>query len=104
RAILLSPSASIDPDHLPKEIVEAETPVVSGQSLPEIEKGARDSAARIIIYRTLERNNWSVKESARLLGVPEKTLYDKCSRLGIKLRGSRSSTDSANGDLNSENS
>ncbi|MBM4162793.1 MAG: sigma-54-dependent Fis family transcriptional regulator, partial [Ignavibacteria bacterium] len=47
RAILLSPSASIDPDHLPKEIVEAETPVVSGQSLPEIEKGARDSAARI---------------------------------------------------------
>jgi len=77
RAILLSPTATIDPDHLPKEIVEAETPVVSGQSLPEIEKGARESAARIAIYRTLERTNWSVKESARMLGIPEKTLYDK---------------------------
>ncbi len=104
RAILLSPTATIDPDHLPKEIVEAETPVVSGQSLPEIEKGARESAARIAIYRTLERTNWSVKESARMLGIPEKTLYDKCSRLGIKLRGSRSSTDSGGGDVNPENS
>jgi DNA-binding NtrC family response regulator len=38
--------------------------------------------------RTLERTSWNIKESALLLRVPEKTLYDKCSRLGIKLRGS----------------
>ncbi|MBI3580002.1 MAG: hypothetical protein HY089_11405, partial [Ignavibacteriales bacterium] len=29
--------------------------------------------------------NWNIKESAKLLGIPEKTLYDKCSRLDIKL-------------------
>ncbi|HTY37154.1 MAG TPA: sigma-54 dependent transcriptional regulator [Bacteroidota bacterium] len=86
RAILLSPSASIDPEHLPKEMVEGGASIVEGQSLPDIEREARDSAARLVIMRTLERTNWNVKESAILLGVPEKTLYDKCSKLGIKLR------------------
>jgi transcriptional regulator of acetoin/glycerol metabolism len=39
----------------------------------------------------LERAGWNIKEGAKLLGVPDKTLYDKCSRLGIKLRGMQSS-------------
>jgi len=90
RAILLSPSASIEPEHLPKEMVQGTMPVVEGQSLSEIERGARDAAARAVIFRMLERTGWNIKESALLLGVPEKTLYDKCSRLGIKLRGSQS--------------
>lgn len=89
RAILISPSASIEPEHLPREIVETSVPIVDGQTLPEIERDARDSSARIAIYRVLERTGWNIKESAKLLGVPEKTLYDKCSRLGIKLRGSQ---------------
>ncbi|MEK6757154.1 MAG: sigma-54 dependent transcriptional regulator [Bacteroidota bacterium] len=104
RAILLSPTASIEPEHLPREIVEASTPVVTGQSLPEIEKEAKDSAARIAIYRTLELTKWSVKESARLLGIPEKTLYDKCSRLGIKLKGSQTAKGSAENSVKSGNS
>ena len=91
RAILLSPSASIEPEHLPKEMVHGAVPIVEGQSLPEIEREARDSAARTVIMRTLERTGWNIKESAMHLGVPEKTLYDKCSRLGIKLRGSMAS-------------
>jgi DNA-binding NtrC family response regulator len=90
RAILISPTGSIEPEHLPKEIFESTSPVVIGQSLPDIEREARDSAARVAIYRALEQTNWSVKESAKLLGVPEKTLYDKCSRLGLKLKGARS--------------
>ncbi|MGA3245206.1 MAG: sigma-54 dependent transcriptional regulator [Bacteroidota bacterium] len=88
RAILLSSSASIEPEHLPKEMVHGGVSIVEGQSLPDIERDARDSAARAVIMRTLERTSWNIKESALLLRVPEKTLYDKCSRLGIKLRGS----------------
>ncbi len=87
RAILISPSASIEPEHLPREMVHGNLRIVEGLSLPDIEREARDSAARAVIFRTLERTGWSIKESAALLGVPEKTLYDKCSRLGIKLRG-----------------
>lgn len=87
RAILLSPGASIEPEHLPKEMVDSSIPVVDGEALPVIEREARDTAARVAIYRTLERTGWNIRESAKLLGVPEKTLYDKCSRLGIKLRG-----------------
>ncbi len=90
RAILLSSSTSIEPEQLPKEMVHGAVPIVEGQSLPDIEREARDAAARAVIMRTLERTGWSIKESALLLGVPEKTLYDKCSRLGIKLRGSMS--------------
>ncbi len=88
RAILLSSSASIEPEHLPKEMVHGGVSIVEGQSLPDIEREARDFAARSVIMRTLERTSWNIKESAQLLSVPEKTLYDKCSRLGIKLRGS----------------
>ena len=87
RAILLSPGTSIEPDHLPKEMVDSTIPVVEGESLPVIEREARDTAARVAIYRALERTSWNIKESAKLLGVPEKTLYDKCSRLGVRLRG-----------------
>jgi DNA-binding NtrC family response regulator len=104
RGILISPSASIEPDHLPREIVEANAPIVMGQPLPAIEKEAKESAARIAIYRTLEQTNWSVRESARLLGVPEKTLYDKCSRLGIKLKGPQAGGVSGENEVNSENS
>ncbi len=90
RAILISPSASIEPEHLPREIVDTSAPIVEGQNLPDIEREARDSAARAAIYRALERVEWNIKEAARLLGVPDKTLYDKCSRLGIRLRGQQS--------------
>ena len=95
RAILISPSASIEPEHLPKEMVHGGVPIVEGQSLPDIEREARDVAARAVIMRTLERTGWNIKESALLLGVPEKTLYDKCSRLGVKLRGWASSKQQA---------
>jgi len=91
RAILISPSASIEPEHLPREIADTSIPIIEGQTLPDIEREARDSAARVAIYRTLERVGWNIKEGATLLGVPDKTLYDKCSRLGIKLKGMQSS-------------
>jgi DNA-binding NtrC family response regulator len=89
RAILLAPGSSIEPEHLPKEMVDSSVPVTEGVSLPVIEREARDTAARVAIYRALERTNWNIKESSALLGVPEKTLYDKCSKLGIRLRGAK---------------
>ncbi|MBI3787349.1 MAG: sigma-54-dependent Fis family transcriptional regulator [Ignavibacteriales bacterium] len=85
RAMLLSAGETIQLEHLPKEIGGGDSSMSSGSSLPEIEKNARDSAARLAIYRYLEQTNWNIKESAKLLGIPEKTLYDKCSRLDIKL-------------------
>ncbi|MBI3586452.1 MAG: sigma-54-dependent Fis family transcriptional regulator [Ignavibacteriales bacterium] len=91
RALLLSAGGVITLEHLPKEIGGGESVVSSGLSLPEVEKNARDSAARLVIYRYLEQTNWNIKESAKLLGIPEKTLYDKCSRLGIKLQKKNSS-------------
>jgi DNA-binding NtrC family response regulator len=86
RAMLLSTGDTIHPDQLPKEIVEERKAVHSPQPLHELEKEARDSAARIAIFHALDKTGWSIKESATLLGIPEKTLYDKCSRLGIKLK------------------
>jgi len=91
RAILISPSALIEPDHLPKEMVSASIPLAEGQSLSDIERVARDTAARLAVHRALEKTGWNIKESATILGIPEKTLYDKCSRLGIKLRSSKAS-------------
>jgi DNA-binding NtrC family response regulator len=91
RAILISPSASIEPDHLPKEMVSTSIPLIEGQSLSDIEREARDTAARAAVHRALEKAGWNIKESARILGIPEKTLYDKCSRLGIKLRNPKAS-------------
>lgn len=92
RAMLLAPGDSIEPEHLPKEMVDSGLPVIDGVSLPVIEREARESAARVAIYRTLERAGWNVREGAKMLGIPEKTLYDKCSRLGIKLKGQSSKT------------
>ena len=86
RAILLSPTSVIEPQHLPKEIAENSILSSGSMSLPEMEKEAKNRAGRVAIYKALEQANLNVREAAKLLGVPEKTLYDKCSKLGIKLR------------------
>lgn len=86
RAILLSPTNIVEPEHLPKEIAENKIPTTEGMSLPDLEREAKERAARVAIYRALEQTNWNIREAAKTLGVPEKTLYDKCSKLGIKLR------------------
>lgn len=86
RAMLLSSGDALKPEYLPKEIVEEKIDRALTQPLPELEKEARDAAARIAIYHALEKTEWNIKESARILGIPEKTLYDKCSRLGIKVK------------------
>jgi DNA-binding NtrC family response regulator len=86
RAILLSPLNVIEPQHLPKEIAENRITMPDGASLPLLEKEAKDRAARVAINKALEKSSWSVREAARLLGIPEKTLYDKCSKLGIRLK------------------
>ncbi|HXG37322.1 MAG TPA: sigma-54 dependent transcriptional regulator [Bacteroidota bacterium] len=86
RAILFCSSTKIEPHDLPKEITEGKVSPLANMPLPAIEKQARDSAARLAILNALEQTGWNVKRSAQILSVPEKTLYDKCSNLGIKLR------------------
>lgn len=85
RAILLCSERTILVEHLPREMDEGKQPPLSTASLLAIEKRAKENAARSVILKTLERTQWNVKESAQLLGIPAKTLYDRCSRLGIKL-------------------
>jgi DNA-binding NtrC family response regulator len=88
RAVLLSTGQTIEPEHLPKELVEGTIPVnLASRSLRELERKARENAARAAISKVLESTGWSVKESAKILEIPEKTLYDRCRKLGIKLAG-----------------
>ena len=86
RAILFCSGSRIEPRDLPKEITEGKAGPHLHMPLPVIEKQARDSAARLAILSALEQTGWNVKKSAQILSIPEKTLYDKCSNLGIKLR------------------
>ncbi|HWP82416.1 MAG TPA: sigma-54 dependent transcriptional regulator [Bacteroidota bacterium] len=86
RAVLLSTGQTVEPEHLPKELVEGTASVpVEKRSLRDLEREARENAARTAIYRVLESTDWNVKESAKILEIPEKTLYDRCRKLGIKL-------------------
>ncbi len=86
RAILFCSGSRIEHHDLPKEITEGMSGPHTNMPLPLIEKQARDSAARLAILSALEQTGWNVKKSAQILSIPEKTLYDKCSNLGIKLR------------------
>lgn len=85
RAILLCSGGVIEAEHLPKEIVEGARQTTKKLSLSAIEKRAKENAARSLILKSLEEGGWNIKKTARVLGIPQKTLYDKCARLGIKL-------------------
>jgi DNA-binding NtrC family response regulator len=86
RAILFCSSQKIEPTDLPTEFVEGKESVGKNVPLQVLEKNAKDSAARLAILSALEQTGWNVKKSAQILSIPEKTLYDKCSNLGIKLK------------------
>ncbi|MCI0708016.1 MAG: sigma-54 dependent transcriptional regulator [Ignavibacteriae bacterium] len=86
RAILFCSSQKIEASDLPKEITEGKVTTAENIPLPLIEKQAKESAARLAILNALEQTGWNVKKSAQILSIPEKTLYDKCSNLGIKLK------------------
>ncbi|HLF20691.1 MAG TPA: sigma-54 dependent transcriptional regulator [Bacteroidota bacterium] len=86
RAILFCSTQKIEPTDLPAEILEGKKAIGQNVPLPTLEKNAKDSAARLAILSALEQTGWNVKKSAQFLSIPEKTLYDKCSNLGIKLK------------------
>jgi DNA-binding NtrC family response regulator len=90
RAILLCTRGTIQPEHLPLDFTQGRASVEAGRPLREIEREARDQAARRAIARALEETGWVVREAAEILQIPEKTLYDRCSKLGIRLSGSHS--------------
>ena len=92
RAILLSTDNVLEVQQLPKEIAENKILTTQSLSLPELEKEAKERASRVAIHKALERTSWNIKDAAQILGIPEKTLYDKCSRLGINIRGKNQAT------------
>ncbi|MFH0991272.1 MAG: sigma-54 dependent transcriptional regulator [bacterium] len=90
RAILLAGGRPLEPEHLPKELLEQRITFTGEKSLSQIEKEAKEAASRMAIFTCLEKTDWNIRESAQILGIPEKTLYDKCSKLGIKLSKKKS--------------
>lgn len=92
RAILLSSNNVLEVQQLPKEIAENKILTTQSLSLPELEKEAKERASRVAIYKALERTSWNIRDAAQILGIPEKTLYDKCSRLGINIRNKNQAT------------
>ncbi|MEK7670207.1 MAG: sigma-54 dependent transcriptional regulator, partial [Bacteroidota bacterium] len=92
RAILLSADNVLEVQQLPKEIAENKILTTQSLSLPELEKQAKERASRVAIHKALERTSWNIKDAAQILGIPEKTLYDKCSRLGINIRSKNQAT------------
>ena len=51
-------------------------PVEENKTLEEVE--------RDLILRTLERNNWSKRKSAQILGISERTLYRKINEYNLQ--------------------
>ncbi len=85
RSILLCSRGSIEPEHLPLEVSHGMIAYGQHRPLAEVEKEAKENASRRAINRALEDTLWVVRDAAKLLQIPEKTLYDKCHKLGIKL-------------------
>jgi transcriptional regulator of acetoin/glycerol metabolism len=56
--------------------VETNVPVSSTLSLEEVEKSH--------ILRMLEKNNWNISNTAKMLGIDRVTIYKKLQKYGIK--------------------
>jgi transcriptional regulator of acetoin/glycerol metabolism len=46
-------------------------------------------AERVLIFATLAKTNWQIKQAAAMLGIDRGTLYDKMRRYGIERGDSR---------------
>lgn len=75
RAVVVCNGHRIEPAHLPILCAPAPSPSTS-ESLKEVEKAH--------IIRILEKTNWNITKSARILEVDRSTLYSKINRYGIQ--------------------
>ncbi len=75
RAIVIAQGPEVKIDHLPFCNVEA-IPTEDPQSLQEVE--------RLHIEKMLQRNDWNIAKTARLLNIDRSTLHKKIKKLGLE--------------------
>jgi transcriptional regulator with PAS, ATPase and Fis domain len=75
RAIVIDQGPEVKADHLPFCNVEA-IPTEEPQSLQEVE--------RLHIEKMLQRNDWNIAKTARLLNIDRSTLHKKIKKLGLE--------------------
>ncbi|HYL61510.1 MAG TPA: sigma-54 dependent transcriptional regulator [Candidatus Methylomirabilis sp.] len=80
RAVLFSPSDTLEPEHFPENVRAAATGAVSAtaglRSLEEVE--------REVIGATLEATRFKISRAAEILGISRKTLLEKRKKYGLK--------------------
>src|SRR5215831_12794516 len=81
RLVIMCPSPSIEPHHLPPELFRgaAKSPLRPYESLQE----ARSAYEREFVLRKLEENRWNMTKAAEALGLERSHLYRKMRSLGI---------------------
>ena len=93
RAVLMCDSgASILPQHLPAEIIEAVVPANDNAFRPAVDYDLRDAVAQFeagFIERKLQALNWNQTKAAKELNISRRTLIDKMQRLKIQRPGER---------------
>ena len=91
RAVLMCESgASILPEHLPEEIVEALVPETDKSFWNKVNGSLRDTVAQFeaeFIERKLEALNWNQTRAAQELNISRRTLIDKMQRHRIQRPG-----------------
>jgi DNA-binding NtrC family response regulator len=101
RAVALSASGgTIEPDHLSPDLAAGPATRAAAASFEESGRGVHppgnlaetvERVEREVIVATLERTNWNISETARVLGLTRRGLYLKMRRLGIEDDGPASS-------------
>jgi two-component system nitrogen regulation response regulator NtrX len=80
RLVIISPGATIEPQHLPPELFRGRrTPQPPNTTLQE----ARTDYEREFVLRKLEESQWNMTRAAAALGIERSHLYRKMKSLGI---------------------
>jgi DNA-binding NtrC family response regulator len=82
RAVLLSPRSMIVPEHLPKRFQQKGAP--NNKIVFDVGTSL-DDAEKTLIIRTLKDRKGNKTETARILGISRRSLYNKIQQLNIKV-------------------
>jgi DNA-binding NtrC family response regulator len=98
RALILSQSELITPEHLVIDLVAADTPPPSTRSGVKVTCGGEfslEAAEREFILRALQETGWQRTRAAALLGITRATLHAKLNRYGITPPGTTRSEEAS---------
>ena len=79
RAVLLSREEMVQIEVIPPEIIDANGTLTVGVNLSD----ARNATEKQVIEEALEKTRYNKSETARMLGMDRKTLYNKLQKLNI---------------------